>query len=398
MRAPTLYSLPTSHGLRWLVTSRKPLDEDLLRQLLAGPFSSPVAMFTGALNSLLISWTCALLQPTPLFIGWMILDTLIWIVRLVLVHCIQLMGDLAPAMLTEVSLLLGLLWTATLGLGTAACMLSGEAVLQVLGCTSAVAMSGAIAMRNQGIPRYALLQILLTDVPMKLATLFQPELMLRLFLLQSPLYLAGNWILLHKLNRDLVRSLTAEADSRWHATHDDLTGLYNRAGILALLEGALHRPRSWPGSVAVFYLDLDDFKGVNDTQGHAAGDRLLRTCGGVLASSVRQSDFAGRLGGDEFLLVMQDATADGARDLAQRILERLSAQGTNASIGIALQQATDDSQVLLARADQALYSAKLTGKGGFMLADATLAPPGDHALPGDPGQLPHQGFEAGATG
>ncbi|WP_065242504.1 GGDEF domain-containing protein [Pseudomonas sp. EpS/L25] len=373
MRAPTLYALPTNRRLRWLVTNRDPLDENLLRQLLGGPFSSRSALFAGALNSLLISWTCAFLNPTPVFIGWMILDTLIWLARLVLVHCIQLMGGLAPPLLSEVSLILGLLWTATLGMGTAACILSGDAVLQMLGCTSAVAMNGAITMRNQGIPRYAFLQILLTDVPMKLATLFQPEPMLRLFLLQAPLYLSANWILLNNLNRNLLRSLTAEADSRWHATHDDLTGLYNRAGILALLEGALRRPRSWSASVAVFYLDLDGFKGVNDSQGHAAGDRLLRACGALLAGSVRQSDFAGRLGGDEFLLVMQDATEEGARELAQRILERLSAQGMNASIGIALQQPLEDGPSLLARADQALYTAKLAGKGGFRVAHPTVS-------------------------
>lgn len=369
MRAPTLYALPNQRLLRWLVTSRDPLDENLLRQLLAGPFSSRGSMFVGALNSLLISWTCALLHPTPLFIGWMILDTLIWITRLLLLHCIQLMEGLAPPRLSEVSLLLGLLWTATLGLGTAACVLSGDVVLQVLGCTSAVAMNGAITMRNQGIPRYAFLQILLTDIPMKLATLFQPEPMLRLFLLQAPLYLTANWMLLERLNRTLVRALTAEVDSRWHATHDSLTGLYNRAGILALLEGALYRPRSESGRVAVFYIDLDDFKGVNDSQGHAAGDRLLQACGEVLTLSVRQSDFAGRLGGDEFLLVMQDATEDGARDLARRILGRLVSQGTSVSIGIALQRAMEDSPTLLARADQALYTTKLAGKGGFRLAD-----------------------------
>lgn len=376
MRAPTLYALPNQRVLRWLVTTREPLGEDLLRQLMAGPFSSRGAMFVGALNSLLISWTCAFLHPTPIFIGWMILDTLIWLTRLVLLHCIHLMDSLAPPWLSEVSLLLGLLWTATLGLGTAACVLSGDVVLQVLGCTSAVAMNGAVTMRNQGIPRYAFLQILLTDVPMKLATLLQPEPLLRLFLLQAPLYLTANWILLHALNRTLVRALTAEADSRWHATHDNLTGLYNRAGILALLEGALHRPRSWPGSVAVFYIDLDDFKGVNDSRGHAAGDRLLRTCGEVLTLSVRQSDFAGRLGGDEFLLVMQDATEEGARDLAQRILGSLMPQGTSASIGIALQRATEDSPALLARADQALYTAKLAGKGGFRLADTRASDAG----------------------
>jgi len=376
MRAPTLYALPNQPALRWLVTTRDSLDENLQQQLLAGPFSSRSAMFVGALNSLLISWTCAFLHPTPLFLGWMILDTLIWLTRLVLLHCIQLMDGLAPPWLSEVSLVLGLLWTATLGVGTAACVISGDGVLQVLGCTSAVAMNGAITMRNQGIPRYAFLQILLTDVPMNLATLFQPEPMLRLFLLQAPLYLTANWILLDRLNRTLVRALTAELDSRWHATHDSLTGLYNRAGILALLEGALHRPRSGSGRVAVFYIDLDDFKGVNDVQGHAAGDRLLQTCGEVLTLSVRQSDFAGRLGGDEFLLVVQDATENGAQDLARRILGRLVPQGTSVSIGIALQRTTEDSPALLARADQALYTAKLAGKGGFSLADARASAAG----------------------
>jgi len=373
MRARSPYPLPTHRALRWLVSTSDVVDDDLRQQLLAGPFSSRAALIAGALNCLLITATCAFIQPSGVFIGWMILDTLTWVTRLLVLEGIRRSTGSLPTWTTELLLGLGLFWAIELGLGTAACILSGHPVIQVLGCTSAIAINGAIAIRNQGIPRYAFLQILLIDVPMKLATLFQPEPLLRLLLLQAPLYLMGCWTLLNNLNISLVKALSAEANSDWRASHDDLTGLYNRAGVLARLEGALCQPRSRLKGVALLYLDMDDFKRINDEQGHAAGDRLLQCFAQLLQQNVRQSDFAGRLGGDEFLLVMQDAEEEPALRLAQRIIDQARLQDATApavSIGIALQTEADELQTLLARADAALYAAKQAGKGRFALGDA----------------------------
>jgi len=250
-----------------------------------------------------------------------------------------------------------------------------------------VSVNAAIAMRNQGVPRYAFTQILLTDVPMKLATLFQPEPLLRIFLLQAPLYLTGMWLLLNKLNDNVVRALLAEAKNEIRATHDPLTGLYNRVGILELIENTLARSRHADKHFAVLYIDLDGFKGINDNHGHAEGDKALAEFGATLKSIVRlNQDCAGRLGGDEFILLMNNSGMTSATLAAQRIIDTLRQASERcalpyalqASIGIALFEGANGAshtcaQTLIAHADGALYEAKRAGKNCFRIAQTQFA-------------------------
>jgi diguanylate cyclase (GGDEF)-like protein len=124
--------------------------------------------------------------------------------------------------------------------------------------------------------------------------------------------------------------------------------------------------------VAVLFVDLDDFKVVNDSLGHGAGDRLLREVGARLRSCLREHDTVGRLGGDEFAILAEDTDLETARMLAQRVLTTLGApfplvggQVTiRASIGIAFdERLTLDEAQLLRNADIAMYAAKSRGKG-----------------------------------
>jgi diguanylate cyclase len=158
------------------------------------------------------------------------------------------------------------------------------------------------------------------------------------------------------------------------AFHDSLTGLANRALFNDRVRHALARARRDAGSLAVLFLDLDDFKLVNDSLGHGAGDRLLREVAARLRSCLREHDTVGRLGGDEFAILAEDTDLDTARALAQRILAALAApfplvggQFTiHASIGIAVDErlALDEIQ-LLRNADIAMYAAKSRGKGTY---------------------------------
>lgn len=175
----------------------------------------------------------------------------------------------------------------------------------------------------------------------------------------------------------------AFTNARWEARlfeqahYDDLTGLPNRVLLHDRLSQALNRAERSAGSVAVMFLDLDEFKLVNDSLGHAAGDKLLKICGERIVSRVRGLDTVVRFGGDEFVVVIPDldasadslvSSADGlALDILETLADPIVIDGVEmearASIGIALYP--DDgvsSEQLLAHADAAMYNAKGAGR------------------------------------
>jgi diguanylate cyclase (GGDEF)-like protein len=161
---------------------------------------------------------------------------------------------------------------------------------------------------------------------------------------------------------------------RRQALHDGLTGLPNRALILDRAEQMLARAHRDKRATAAFFIDLDNFKTVNDTLGHGAGDQLLKAVGHRLSAAIRANDTVGRLGGDEFVVLSEGTSLDGGPELvAARLLDVLSApfelagfEGipltTTASIGIATGQRTS-ADGLLRDADIAMYRAKAAGKG-----------------------------------
>ena len=180
-------------------------------------------------------------------------------------------------------------------------------------------------------------------------------------------------LLFSRLRRQSTKAHHAQSDLNAHqATHDELTGLPNRALFAALLESALAEARETDGTVAVVLLDLDRFKEINDTLGHRFGDYLLQQIGPRISGVLRDVDVLARLGGDEFVLLFP-STATGQRaihaasDLTRRILDALHepfvvddvSLAVEASAGIAVwpaHGATGD--VLLQHADIAMYLAK----------------------------------------
>jgi diguanylate cyclase (GGDEF)-like protein/PAS domain S-box-containing protein len=170
---------------------------------------------------------------------------------------------------------------------------------------------------------------------------------------------------------DITDRKQAEERLRYNALHDPLTGLPNRALFIDRLATALARWRREPEQrCAVLFMDLDRFKVVNDSLGHAVGDALLMRVAGALGSCVRAHETVARLGGDEFAILLEVEHADDAVHAARRIQQRLAnafeLQGqnmfTSASIGIALPEHTDQQpDDLLRNADIAMYRAKKTG-------------------------------------
>lgn len=168
------------------------------------------------------------------------------------------------------------------------------------------------------------------------------------------------------------------------AVTDTLTGLPNRRWLEDYLPGALTRARSARRRVALLFIDLDNFKHVNDTLGHAAGDELLRAAAVCLKTAVRGSDHVARIGGDEFTVVIEnlerDADAEGVaaqvvRAFAQSTeFARWAAADVKASVGVAIYPAhASDAGQLLQRADEAMYAAKTAGKGCHRVFDGAAS-------------------------
>jgi diguanylate cyclase (GGDEF)-like protein len=155
------------------------------------------------------------------------------------------------------------------------------------------------------------------------------------------------------------------------ALHDPLTGLANRTLLINRLEQALRRGERHASPVAVIFLDLDDFKAINDTMGHAAGDKLLAELGERFLRRLRASDTAARIGGDEFAFVCEDLhDQDEAKGIVTRLVQALDEpfrhQGhtvtIRASVGVAATSSfAQDAEQLLREADQAMYHVKRGG-------------------------------------
>ena len=170
---------------------------------------------------------------------------------------------------------------------------------------------------------------------------------------------------------DVTAQKLAEEDLAQRALHDQLTGLANRNLAMDHLRLALKQLARQKGAVAVFYLDLDHFKQINDTFGHEAGDDTLRQVGARLAAVVRAPDTAARLGGDEFVVVCAVPDEDSVQHIVERLQASLVAPvvavgkpvQVNASIGVAVTSyASADPGELLRHADAALYEAKRRGR------------------------------------
>lgn len=185
--------------------------------------------------------------------------------------------------------------------------------------------------------------------------------------------------------RDVSARVALEQQLRHQAFHDGLTGLANRALFRDRLDRSM-RVRRGPRdhAPAVAFLDLDDFKRINDTLGHAAGDALLRTVAERIEACLRGADTAARLGGDEFAVLIEETPADDAAvdDLLQRVIDSIRRPITlgtdrvvdvSASVGIAM--ATPDvgsSEDLLRHADMAMYRAKLQGKAQVVRYESAM--------------------------
>lgn len=163
------------------------------------------------------------------------------------------------------------------------------------------------------------------------------------------------------------------------ATTDSLTGLFNRRHMIALTEKILARHHRRPSNLTLMLMDIDHFKRVNDLYGHDTGDRVLEAVSQLLKCSMREQDFIGRWGGEEFLSILPDTDFSNATDSAERIRKAVQALEIDSngkkvsvtlSIGVTQYRADEVLSDAIARADYALYEGKLAGRNRVEVAEA----------------------------
>ena len=170
-----------------------------------------------------------------------------------------------------------------------------------------------------------------------------------------------------RVQAGLAQLRRTQAQLEQLATFDPLTGALNARAFLGQLEHEMGRARRYSRPVALLYLDLDNFKTVNDRHGHDTGDAVLRLVGEAIRQTVRRVDTVGRLGGDEFAVVMPETDGPVAHAAAARLAAGIRSvfRGTpsvTASIGVLSGTPVGTAEELLRRADQAMYAAKRGGK------------------------------------
>lgn len=175
------------------------------------------------------------------------------------------------------------------------------------------------------------------------------------------------------LSRNITARKELEFKLRYLSRHDSLTTLYNRRILEEILKRDIHRAQRYHTPLSVCMLDIDYFKQINDTYGHQMGDRVIKELAMLLKNSLREIDYAGRYGGEEFVIVLPETPLSHAHDFAIRLLKTIAAlkfQSENqalfsitASIGIAeLNEKNNSYEALIKAADNAMYLAKDTGR------------------------------------
>jgi diguanylate cyclase (GGDEF)-like protein/PAS domain S-box-containing protein len=181
-----------------------------------------------------------------------------------------------------------------------------------------------------------------------------------------------------QLKREIAERQALEDRLRQLALTDTLTGLPNRGHLFGRVRHEASRARRYGTSMAVLALDVDHFKRVNDSWGHSGGDKALQHVARVVGGTLREVDVLGRTGGEEFVVLLPETDADGARVVAERVRAALEAAplqvedgpslSLTISLGVAVLEPGEDPEALLRRADQALYAAKEAGRNTWRLA------------------------------
>ena len=269
------------------------------------------------------------------------------------------------------------------GIGALAVMPTDDRLSQVLVMLFTVGMSVSAVSCYSAYRYMTLTSMGLVLLPCTLWLLFQPSpmqvgvaiavLVFSTFVVSATRKLSDALEKAFRLTRQMER---AHNISTRAAQTDELTGLMNRRAFFERAQVLYEQCRHNRQPLCALMMDMDHFKQINDTYGHQAGDQVLRQIGGVISASFRQADVYGRLGGEEFGVLLPNTTLETARHIAEQLVKAISnlasepVQGLSASLGVASTQAQDqDLHSLLNTADKALYRAKAQGRNQVAVAE-----------------------------
>lgn len=370
--------LPRWAVTRWLVECAGEVPAEIRPSLVQGLYGSLPIFLGGVLNTILVSSLVAARIASPAFLVWAGLEIGLAALRLPLLVAGARAARTGGRAYIDLYIVAAVCWAASVGYGCFITMTNGDWLATSLVFLSAAAMAGGVAFRNFAAPRLVLVMILLSLGPCMVAGLVSGELLMLATALQIPMYIYAMTRAAYSLNAMLVQTMRSEHENGRRARHDPLTGLLNRAG----LEDAIaHRATSAECGITLFYIDLDGFKTINDTVGHAAGDQLLVEVSKVMTRVTRTGDAVARIGGDEFIIVAREMDVAAARAAGQRLIDALAdtsffVGGTTVKVGASAGVATSahgnaDFAALLIEADRALYDAKLKGRACAVLASGS---------------------------
>ncbi|MGY2398372.1 diguanylate cyclase [Pseudomonas sp. SDO5271_S396] len=269
------------------------------------------------------------------------------------------------------------------GLGALAVMPTDDRLSQVLVMLFTVGMSVSAVSCYSAYRYMTLVSMGLVLLPCTLWLLFQPSpmqvgvaiavLVFSSFVVSATRKLSDALEKAFRLTRQMER---AHNISTRAAQTDELTGLMNRRAFFEHAQVLYAQCRHNHQPLCALMMDMDHFKDINDTYGHQAGDQVLRQIGGVISASFRQADVYGRLGGEEFAVLLPNTSLETARDIAEQLIKAISGlasepvHGLTASLGVASTHAHDqDLHSLMNTADKALYRAKAMGRNQVAVAE-----------------------------
>ena len=373
-----IYSLPRWRVTRWLADCGPGVPDDIRVALIGNLFANLPVFVGGVINTTAVAIAIALRKPTLPIIVWVVFEITVCCARLIVLLTARRAAQRHDKTPTDIYLLLAVAWSASVGYGVIVSMASGDWAIATLACLSAAAMVGGICFRNFSAPRLVAVMILLSLGACIPGAVLGGEPLLYIVLLQAPLYLGAMSAAAFTLNKMLVATMQAERENNVQAKQDALTGLLNRRGLIETVDSRLAAVRCSDKALALLFLDLDNFKDVNDTFGHAVGDRLLRSVADRLKGELSAGDVAARIGGDEFVVLSAAPTPEHAIASGQRLISAIACtyrlgEGISAAVGVSIGIAMapehgSDPEGLLAVADAALYQAKTAGKSRCCMA------------------------------
>jgi diguanylate cyclase (GGDEF)-like protein len=335
--------------------------------------SNAISLAFYSFTLLVICATSVYIARAPWAWGWLVFSAAMIFWRYICPVVARRRGQPEPLLGIMVSAGLSMI---SFGFGSTMAVLSGDIALMTITLSGGMGILAGLATRWAALPRPAIAAMLVTMLP--------PALTLTL---TGGAYMAAALVIVFVVasvatftqhnQENLLAAITAEELHRRMAQTDHLTGLANRAQLIeqiALYCEDLPGRKGGPGHrFAVLYIDLDGFKAVNDTHGHAAGDEILQRVADCLRQVTGPDEMVARIGGDEFVALLRDADGLTARAVADEIIAAISrehrisdgrALRVGCSVGISLAPLQGrEPETLLARADAALYEVKNQGKG-----------------------------------